>query len=277
MPGSSNFFDNQPLRYFRGQAIYLTMYFTLALLAGVILVLLLQSAGFDSIYLMYFPGATLHGALWQPFTYVFVNPMSFFTPLILMCFYSWGAEVEKYMGRRRFTAICGALIFTPVLYGFLLYAAHIAISADSMFYLTSGLLISFATLYPNMDYIGGWVPLKWFAFICIACGSLTYFPHHEWAQLSVLWLNCFVGWASIQYARGELPIPRIRLPSFKRKPKFRVLEKAEVARERTVLDEPETDADALLDKIARSGLQSLTEAERARLEKARQELLKKGQ
>jgi hypothetical protein len=38
----------------------------------------------------------------------------------------------------------------------------------------------------------------------------------------------------------------------------------------------ESEVDALLDKIARSGLASLSAAERERLEKARQEMLKKG-
>jgi hypothetical protein len=42
-------------------------------------------------------------------------------------------------------------------------------------------------------------------------------------------------------------------------------------------DEPDSDVDALLDKIAKSGLASLSREDRAKLEKAREALLKKEQ
>jgi hypothetical protein len=52
-------------------------------------------------------------------------------------------------------------------------------------------------------------------------------------------------------------------------PKRREIPKVEMA------EEPVSEVDELLDKIAKSGMASLTPAERARLEKAREELLKK--
>jgi hypothetical protein len=147
--------------------------------------------------------------------------------------------------------------------------------------MTVGLLVAFAALYPDMDYIGGWIPLKWFAFVCIACGSIQFFPHHDWLGLIELWLNCFVGYAAIQYARGNFHLPRIPMPSFRPKPKFRVVPRpapeAEIA---PILAEEDAEVDSinpLLDKIAKSGIDSLTSAEREKLEKARQNLLKKGQ
>ncbi len=276
MQGSSSFFDNQPLRYYRGHAVYLTLYLTLALAAGIVLTILLESAGTSPDFLGFVPPFFLRGALWQPFTYVFVNPISFFTPFSLLCFYFWGVEVEKYMGRRRFAAICVALLATPVLFCLLAYELGFGAGVEGDILLISGLLISFATLYPDMDYLGGWVPLKWFAFICIACGSLMHFPMHDLVGLALLWINCLVGFASIQFARGRLAFPRFRFPSFRAKPKFRIVPKPSPRAERSALDEPDSDADALLDKIARYGLQSLTAAEHARLEKARQDLLNKG-
>jgi hypothetical protein len=62
---------------------------------------------------------------------------------------------------------------------------------------------------------------------------------------------------------------------FRRQPKFRVLP-TPLARSRRVEEPDEVESiDPLLDKIARSGMNSLTAKERARLEKAREALLKK--
>jgi hypothetical protein len=272
---SPNFFDNQPLRYYKGRAIYLAYYLSAGLAVGCLLMLLLVAARFDPIYLIFIPSLFVHGYLWQPLTYVFVNDLSFFTPLGILCVAAWGVEVEKYLGRRRFAAICGALVAGPALYSLVLYFLGAGLSAAGMFFLTSGLLVAFATLYPDLEYFG-WFPLKWFAAICIGCGSVTYFPGRNWFGLGMLWLNCFIGYASIQYARGHFSLPRWRLPSFRPKPKFRVVRGAETSASGRATDETASEVDVLLDKIAKSGLQSLTAAERSRLEKARQEMLKRG-
>ena len=161
--------DNQPLRYWKGNPVYLTLYATLALAVGIVAVLLLDSANLPRAVLMFFPEAVVHGWLWQPFTYVFVNDVSFFTPLALFCYYSWGVEVEKYLGRRFFVGLCAALVLAPPVLELLLYpvlGVGGALAGD--YALVVGLLIAFATLYPEMDYLGGWVPLKWFAFACVA-------------------------------------------------------------------------------------------------------------
>jgi hypothetical protein len=212
-------------------------------------------------------------------------------------------EVEKYLGRRLFVATCGLLVAAPVVYYTAFHflglshasppavpvegqkALHAPIYVISGSYLLiSGLLISFATLYPDMDYFWGWIPLKWFAFGCVACGSITYFSDHDWVGLGCLWMNCVLGFFMVRSARGLIDFKAF-IPSFswlKPKPKFRVVPKPEprpasVAATYTPppASDEEIEVDALLDKIARSGLQSLTAAERERLEKARQAMLRK--
>jgi hypothetical protein len=274
--GSSGFFDNQPMRYYKGRAIYLAYYLAGGLAIGYVLTLLLSAARFDVGWLVFSPGMFRQWCLWQPFTYVFVNPLGFFTPLSILCVASWGAEVEQYLGRRRFLAICGALLAGPVLYSLFFYMLGLLQPAAGTYYLVCGLLIAFATLYPNMDYFG-WIPLKWFAGICVACGSLPLFPSRDWLGLGMLWLDCLIGYASIQYARGLFSMPRLRLPSLRRKPKFRVVPKSGVSGRGAATDEAAAEMDVLLDKIAKSGMGSLTAAERSRLEKARQDMLKRGQ
>ncbi len=280
MPSYGTDLDNQPLRYYKGNAVYLTMYLALALTAGVVLTLLLNAARIMPWFLAFIPQAFASGAIWQPFTYVFVDQISFFTPLGLLVFYFWGVEVEKYLGRRHFLAICGALVALPPVLSFFFYIAGLGGGMlTGNFYLVSGLLIAFATLYPDLDYIGGWIPLKWFAFACIACGAIMFFPERNWAGLFILLANCAAAFAMVRHARGLFDF-NFKFSWPRKKPKFRVLSKPAEARPvRTAappVSDDETEIDALLDKIASSGLKSLSEAEKTRLETLRQRMLRKG-
>jgi len=277
-----SYFDNQPLRYFKGYPIYLTGYLTLAMAIGIVIVVFLESAGVSSELLVFNSRLFLRGWVWQPFTYIFVNQISFFTPLGLFCFYSWGVQVEQFLGRRRFLAVCAILVGVPVAYCLGLHAFRHPAGAQSNYFLICGILIAYATIYPDMEYIG-WVPLKWFAFACVFCGSLMYFPNHAWLELVMLWLDCFAGYACIQYARGNFTLPKFKMPSLRSTPKFRVVPKTETRRgfmnvELPVVPEESEEVNSinpLLDKIAKSGLDSLTPAERRKLDQARENLLKK--
>lgn len=265
-------FDNQPLRYYGRTAVYLTTYLAIALAVGTLVTLLFEAL---ALFLTFSTAGFLRGFLWQAVTYPLVNPVNFFTPFSIWCFYSWGLELEQFFGRRRFVWILLALLLVPV--GFEL-SVRAVLKIDSGLatdeFLVYGLLIAFATLFPDLDYLGGWVPLKWFAFACVFCGSLTYFKYGDWLGLSALWLDCFVGFASVQLLRGNFALPAIKLPSFRRKPKLRVVSREEAAAS-SVSYSSSDEVDDLLDKIARTGLNSLTAAERKRLERARKNLLKK--
>ncbi len=271
-------FDNQPLRYYKGHPLYLTAYLTAALAAAVAVFFLFDSAGFPlTAFFVFSPQTFLHGFIWQPLTYVLFNPLNFFTPFLLLCFWSWGAEIEMFFGRRRYLAVLGSLIATPVVFRLAIYGlqSRSVGYVGGIYYLVCGLLVAYATLYPNLEYFGGWIPLKWFAFVSIACGSLISFPDRDWIGLLELWLDCFVGFACVQFARGNFTMPNLHMPALRPKPKFRVLHKPVSGSSRIDLDEPDSEMDRLLDKIAKSGMASLTDSERTELEKARQALLKK--
>jgi hypothetical protein len=278
MPSYGTDLDNQPLRYYNGKPVYLTLYLTLVMTVGTVITMFLEAGRFPTQILGFYPSLFTRGALWQPLTYVFVNGMSFFTPLSLIAFYFWGVEVEKYLGRRQFISVCAALVGLPVAVALLLHLFGLMGGLQGNFFLISGLLIAFATLYPDMDYLAGWIPLKWFAFASIACGSLMFFPAHDWLSLALLWTNCGVAFAMVRSTRGfdfnfKLPWPR-------KKPKLRVLPKPAEPRparrpDPTPASDMEEEIDALLDKIASSGLQSLSSAEKARLETLRLKLLRK--
>ena len=146
--------------------------------------------------------------------------------------------------------------------------------------LLPGLLVAFATLYPQTE-AWGWVPFKWVAFVCIACGSLMLLASRDWLQLAELWASCAVAFLFIRHAVEQeyddytAPLARVR-QWLRRKPKLRVLP-TPVAPRRAVVEtgDAASEMDALLDKIAKSGLASLTARERTRLERAREALLKK--
>jgi hypothetical protein len=221
------------------------------------------------------PVAFLHGAVWQPFTYTFVNPLNFFAPLGLWCFYVWTVEVEKYLGRARCLTLFALLVFFQPLWCLLLYwvgQGRVSAGAFGNYEVMAGMLIAFATLYPNIEYLG-WVLLKWFAFVCVVAGSLMYIADRDFVRLSFLWGECLVAWGYITWLRrgGDLPSISFRR-LFHRRTKLRVLPDPV---DRTERSAPMGEVDAILDKINREGFASLNAEERARLEKAREVLLRK--
>ena len=107
---------------------------------------------------------------------------------------------------------------------------------------------------------------------------------NDWVSLSQLWASCAAGFAYIRHAK-ELEYDDYESPFaglakfFQRKPKLRVLPtpapRERFRREVGDDDDAMGEVDALLDKIAQSGMASLTPRERAKLEEARAALMKK--
>lgn len=273
--------DSQPLNWWGNKPIYLTLYFTAALGVGTILIFLLTSSQALPTMLTFHNGMFFRGAYWQPLTYVFVNDLNLFTPLSLIMFYIWGVEAEKYLGRRQYSALLALLILTPVLIMIAFYFLHMVGEIEGDRLLLAGLLVAFAALYPDLDYFFGWVPLKWFAFAVIACGSITYFPRHDWAGLFAFWATCLAAYLFVRPPEALTDF-RIRKLWPRKKPKLRVLPRPEQGRVRPPstaiadqLGDAEAEIDALLDKIAKSGMQSLSVGEKKRLEALRQQMLRK--
>lgn len=273
---ASSFHDNQPITWFRRVPIYATTIFTALLVAGLIASVVLASLRL-TVPLQFLPPQFLSGYVWQVLTYPFLGMPNFFTALGILCFYSWGLEVEKYIGRAQFITL---LVFLVLAESLTCLAWWWGIGFPSVaagnYHIIAALLIAFATLYPNVEFFG-WIPLKWFAFVCLALGSLMYLPDRHWPGLTQLWATCGASFAYIRFLQrgGKIQLPDFT-KLFRRRPKLRVLPRParSNATERT---EPQAadELDALLDKIGRSGLASLTPRERAKLEKAREALMKK--
>jgi rhomboid family protein len=217
----------------------------------------------------------VHDAFWQPLTCTLIQSPSFFF-LISMLFLHWsGAEVEKLLGRNRFLLFFGLLLLMPPSLILIWSALGQHWTYAGSYELTVGMFIAFATLYPNVEMFG-WVTLKWLAFAGLVLASMQYLPNHDWGYLSVLWGMCLASFWYIRFVQGLSPLDMDfqRFNLFKRKPKFHIVQKS--ASRRVV--EPEdvyASIDPILDKIAKSGIGSLTAHEKQTLDRARNRLLKK--
>ncbi|MDR3405620.1 MAG: hypothetical protein P4L99_24200 [Chthoniobacter sp.] len=273
----------QPLGKWNNIPIYLTTILTAVFVAGLIGTALLTAA--RSLLLEAFVfSMPLRPAwtLWRLFTYVFVSPVNFFTPFAILCFYWFAVGIETHLGRVVVSRLLILLVLVPPAVGaFCWWVLGVPSGVADNYLLTSGLLVAFATLYPTTE-AWGWIPFKWIAFACIFSGSLMLLSSHDWLGIAELWISCAVGFGYIRHAKDleyedyVSPVARVQ-QLFRRKPKFRVVPAPSNASYREAMNEPESELDVLLDKIAKSGMSSLTAKEKATLEKAREALMRKDQ
>jgi len=274
----------QPFGKWNGIPIYLTTILTAILVSGVIVTAILTAAGGGVVLNAFVFTMPLRPSwtIWRLFTYPLVEQISFFTPFAWFCFYWFSKGIETHLGRGILTRLLVMLVLVPPAVAAVIYLTlHVGGAAIGGYSLACGLLVAFATLYPNSE-AWGWIPFKWVAFACIFCGSLMLLASHDMPALADLWISCAVGFAYIRQAKEaeyddyESPFMRVK-QLFRRKPKFRVVPAPSTSSYHETLNEPASELDALLDKIAKSGMSSLTAKEKATLEKAREALIRKDQ
>ena len=272
--------DTMPLTWLGRMPVYASTMLVALLVVGMVACVLLTSAqGMGAILPFRFDPQAFwkQACLWQVFTFQLINFPSFFY-LFGLCFVYWfGVGIETYLGRRVFLRLLLLLCLVPALTASAWWLGGHHITLSSQLDLSIGLFIAYATLYPNAE-LWNWIPMKWVAFACIVLQSLMFFPLHEWEQLTVFLSACAAAHLYTRYEQGHWTMPRLRWPS--RKPAFHVVPRENAPRRsmpraETLEDEIDSEVDELLEKIARSGLASLTSKERTQLEKAREALLKK--
>lgn len=270
--------DQQPVTWWRGYPIHSAALLVIIHVATMLATTLAMAFGLAGLLnsLVFSSGAVLRGAVWQFVTYAFVHPPSLWFAVEMYLLWVFGREVERFFGRRDFLRLYVILLLlTPAvltLYGLTGPAAYAGSGS-----LHFAIFIAFAALYPGAPMLFS-ITAKWAAIILVGINTLQALSQNDWASLIALWVNVGAAWAYVGWARGTLNVPRMQL--FKRRPKFRVVrsEPAQPAPPRRTPngdDASMDDIDPLLDKIAKSGINSLTAAERARLERARAALLKK--
>lgn len=279
MLGYDSYNNQQPLTWWRGHPVHaaslLVVLHVAAMLVGVLILGDMRAA-----YLFGFSSpAVMQGEVWRLLTYAFVHPSGgllwFAVEMYLL--WSFGRELEKFFGHRAFLILYGLLLLVTPLVLILLPSAAppLYIGSSTLHF---AIFIAFATLYPGATMLFG-ITAKWAAIVLLAISSLQQYGVGAWSALLALWVNSGFAYSYVRWSRGEIQLRMPSMPRFRRKPRFRVLPPPEPAprpsgrpvTESTSMD----DIDPLLDKIAKSGLESLTAAEKAQLERARAALLKK--
>jgi membrane associated rhomboid family serine protease len=218
-------------------------------------------------------GLTFHTAgvienleIWRCLTYAFVNAPDPWFIISLVMLYIFGRDVEQHLGRGGFVRLYGA---------FLLLGPSLLVLASLITGQNYGLthswanfavFLSFAALYPNALLLLQ-IPAKVFAWVFLGISVLQLLAMRQWPEMLALLPTAALAWCAMRH--GNLInlhfLSRLRP---ERRPHLKIVRPA-----------PETPADpramidVILDKISRQGLSSLSKAERARLERARAELM----
>jgi hypothetical protein len=110
------------------------------------------------------------------------------------------------------------------------------------------------------------------AWILLTIYSLMLMAQREWGQMLLLWSGAGLAYVTMRWIGVgggfdfiSVWLEKRHLEKLQRERQFKVVQQQEV----------EQSMDALLEKISKNGINSLTKHERASLERARAELLKK--
>lgn len=216
------------------------------------------------------------GYVWQVVTYAFVHQPSIWFVIGLVMLFYFGREVERFIGRRAFIFLYAGLLLLPA---FVLTIWGLAgpIRYSDSDALHFGVFVAFAAIYPGVELLFR-IQAKWMALVFGVIGVLQYLAANAWPYLAAFLVA--VGFA-LYFIRMRGAGPELGwLTSLKEKvqpkPKFQVVPRS--TPRRTVEPENVHDSiDPLLDKISKHGINSLTPSERKALDRARNQLLKKGQ
>lgn len=268
--------QHQPLTWVQGRPLYATHVIVALLALTIVACAVLRSIGAEAVLLaMPFDGAAvLSGQAWRVLTYGLLNFPSVAIAIDLLLLFWFGREVEKFLGRRSFLR----------LYVFIYLIPPLVLSLIGIWWPLShagqtgalAVFVAFATLYPAATVVLN-VLASWAAAILVAVYTLVALSYRDWASLVALWSTSAYAFAFIRHHQGHLSFSLPRVPSpFGRAPEPRERpaimpsirpspnRPAPAASRPAALDEM-AEVDALLDKIGRTGLQSLTPRELERL------------
>lgn len=273
--------DRLPLTWWKGQPIYLAAILAIAGVVSMIVTSLLET---DVVLRLTFTFGNVvdRGWFWTPITYVLVNPPSLFFILTSYFFWRFGEEIERHFGRRVFVKlVVGLMLVSPLLLSLIALLGPRAWPAIGIGQLEFGVFLAFATLYPRAKMsiliatIDAWI----LAAVFVGISALTALASRNWAELFVLAGQVLFAYGYIRYEQGRWTLPSLSFLKMKRNPEpARRLpaQKQKTAAAKSPRVDLEEKVDAILDKIHREGLQSLTEEERRTMEQASEILRKDG-
>ncbi len=215
--------------------------------------------------------AVLHGAFWQLGTYAFVNGPSIWFLIEMYLLYTFGRDLERFLGRTRFLQLYLLLLLAPPLLLLLWGIVSPSVLAGSGA-LHFGIFLAFVTLYPGVMFFFN-IPAKWLARALLAVVLLQALAARDFPRLAALLLSAALAWGYIRRVRGLELVPGVRF-TFGSPGSTQATFARPVARKERGED-PAVVVDRLLDKISKDGFGSLSGKERAELETARQRMMKR--
>ncbi|MDQ6654351.1 MAG: rhomboid family intramembrane serine protease [Verrucomicrobiota bacterium] len=272
--------DDQPVTWVGSYPVHVTTLLVALHTIAAVLVCFLSALGGSGIlsHLIFDSALVLgRGEFWQLATYAFIHSPSGLLWFAIEMYMLWmfGREVERFVGRRAFIALYLVLLLAPaVLMTAWGLTERTSIAGSSALHF--GIFVAFATIYPNVQMFLR-IMAKWVALGLGAILTLQLLAAHAWPELAVLWTSVAAAYLFMRLrgVGGELTWWADLRERLQPKPKFKVVPRSSPRR----VVEPEdvyVSIDPLLEKISKSGINSLTPTERRALDRARNQLLNKG-
>lgn len=279
MPYWSNEQGGEPLFWVKNRPVYLTGLLIIIHCCTFIIGVLAAAFDFSPWFVelsFNTRSVLLHTKVWQLLTYPWVHTPSLAFALDMLVLYWFGHDVEHVLGRTKYLLLYFSLIFLPAVLSLSITAIDPTLTGimNGSDLIHFSLFIAFSCLFPSSELFLG-IQSKWVAIIFLALFSLIDIASKSWMHLFWFWCSVAIAAYSI-YGRKVFHF----LSPLKTKITARKIQKPK-DQESSPLYKKKTDGDetidAILDKIAKKGMGSLTKSERAALERARIALLKKDQ
>lgn len=278
-PGPVNEFstqdEQQPVMWLRGYPVYAAYFLALVFSLSMVATSVFMAVGATR-FLTWLPfqsSNVLRGEVWRIATYGLLNPPSLWFVVDIAMIASFGREVEKFFGRGKFLGFYACIyLLPPLLFTLLGVWFPTQLSGEVGAF---ALFVAFATLYPGTMMFFG-VMAKWIAAILIGIYSLMELAGRDWLGLLSLWATVAFAYGYVRYQQGMLHLPQFgqfALPKASDEEPVHKASRSPFAG--SAKAKPMAEVDALLDKIAQSGMASLTPKERATLDSAREYLARR--
>jgi membrane associated rhomboid family serine protease len=275
--------DYRPLFWVSGRPVFLnTLIVALNVAAFVVVALLMATLGGGVLAaLALIPSEIFHsGQVWRLVSYTIFPPgtgwdaFNFIIAMVLLIFF--GRQVEQYIGRRTYLCFYSALVLIPSVFLCLLSVLGLDTAYLNGYATIFGVFIAFATLYPGLElnvFFGTMTAAIW-AYALLGVYSVVDIAWRDWIGLTVLWIDAAVGYFGMRlvgagYGFDWLTdwIEERRARQLALKHNIKVLKDTQASES----------IDQILEKISKQGVGSLDARERAALERARANLLKRDQ
>lgn len=271
--------EHEPVTWWRGHPVYAAHLLVAALVVSMLATTALLFARAEGVIaaLSFRSESVLRGEVWRILSHGLVNAPSLGFALEMLMLVWFGREVERFLGRRAFLRLyAGIYLVKPLVFTALAPVLPSAFAGESGSF---AVFVAFATLFPRVPLLFN-VLAQWVAWALLALGVLMALGARDGVRILELAATCGFAFAFARHQQGRWRLPRLRFASPRPRPAPAgpvALAPAPPARRGSATPPAAmAEVDALLDKIARSGMHSLTPAERSRLEAARADLLRRG-